>query len=239
MAAPVGHIICALALLNSGMANISDRNAFIAGSSFPDIRYISPVDRAKTHRLADLSLAYVLDGSDFEKGRRFHPFVDKKREAFMRERNAYRFFQGVPLKTQLFKLAEDQVLFYELKDKINAKEIFSKIYDEERNYGISDTDIFAWHKILTTYLDHSYWFNITRYYASLLELKNIYDKEKGLFQDLWQSIRTIGFFIYAYFKVEWVSHDKEFREMVLDFYHNKIHEIIKEENQIKFTVNSL
>lgn len=228
MAAPVGHIVCALALLNSPSANIIDKHAFLVGTNFPDIRYISDVHRSTTHKLYDSSLGHVLEApSSFEAGRRFHVFVDREREKHMQEHHAYRFIKNGPLKTQMLKLIEDHIMFDKLKDRFNAKEVFNKIYDEERAFLLEDQVILAWHNLLNTYLDQTYWFDVVRYYRSLTKFRIAYGLPDGFFDNIWLSLRTIGFFIYVYFQIEKLSRNQELKAIILDFYDNKMPNIIK------------
>ncbi|MCA9508861.1 MAG: hypothetical protein KC505_10615 [Myxococcales bacterium] len=229
MAAPIGHIISALALLNSA-PEISNRNEFIAGTSFPDIRYVSDISRKATHYSEDHSLAYVLrTESSFEAGRRFHVFIDHEREKFMRAHDAYRFIKNTSLKTQLLKMVEDEILYPQFKNKINSKEIFSKIYLEEMGYGLSLASINSWHTVLKKYLDDSHWFNISRYYCSLKEFKKVYARSHELFGNFWSGIRTIGFLLYAYVQIVRLTHNEELREIVLKFYNQQLPKRIKEE----------
>jgi hypothetical protein len=100
-------------MLNSGMVNLADKNAFLAGTSFPDIRNTTPdVSRATTHHSNARGLPPVLSAkTPFEAGRLFHVFIDREREKHMREHNAYRFLGNGPLRTQLLKIIEDHILF--------------------------------------------------------------------------------------------------------------------------------
>ncbi|GEM_PF-2543933 len=227
MAAPLGHIVCALALLNSGQAPIADQEAFLAGTSFPDIRYVSDVSRKTTHFLADTSLNYVFDANtSFESGRRFHVFVDRARERHMRDHNAYHFVEHGPLKTQMLKLVEDRVLFDILKNDQIPNKIFNRIYDEEANYGIPLADILAWHRMLKIYLDTSYWFGIYRYFSVIKEYRSSFGFPKNY--TLWQKIKAAGFFIYAYYQIERLSRDQELRTIILDFYQHKINDLLSQ-----------
>lgn len=228
MAAPVGHIVCALALLKSGTVDIKDHHAFLAGTNFPDIRYISSVGRSATHKMDDDGLDYVLAApSDFEAGRRFHVFVDQEREKHMLKHQAYRFIKNGPLKTQMLKIIEDHIMFEKLKDRFKEKEIFGKIYDEERTFLVKEEEITTWHNLLMTYLDQSTWFTVVRYLRTLNEFQRAYGLPTEFFGNLWQSLKTFGFFLYAYFQIEKNSRDKELRAIILDFYENKIMQIIK------------
>lgn len=229
MAAPVGHTICALALLKSGVVDIVDHQAFLAGTNFPDIRYIADIGRTTTHKMEGEGLEFVLSApSSFEAGRRFHVFVDHEREKHMLKHQAYRFIKNGPLKTQMLKIVEDRILFDKLKrTPFKEKEVFGKIYDEERNFALKEEEITTWHNLLATYLDQTTWFNVVRYFRTLYAFQNAYGMPTDIFKNFWQNIKTFGFFIYAYFQIEKLSRDTDLRAIILDFYENRIEQIIK------------
>jgi len=227
VAAPVGHIVCALALLNSGTVDIADHKAFLVGTSFPDIRYISDIRRSTTHRVSEDGLFHVLQAdTPFEAGRRFHVLVDREREKHMLAHDAYRFLKDGPQKTQMLKIIEDHIMFEKLKNKFDARDVFKTVYNEERSYLVTEEELNTWHALLVTYLDQSYWFSWSRYYRSLLAFQEAYGLPTKLFANFWQSLRTLGFFIYAYIQVEMLSRNQELRAIILDFYEKQIHRII-------------
>lgn len=228
MAAPVGHIVCALALLHSNVAKIIDTDAFMAGTSFPDIRYVAKVERKITHQLKKDSLDYALDApSAFEQGRRFHVFVDHQREKHMVEHDAYRFVKGSPWPTHMLKIVEDRILFDSIKNRFDPQDVFNKLYPEEIAFGIHERHIKAWHNVLAAYLSPEHWFNITRYYAAISAYKKEYGLPDRFFGDIWQSLKSLGFFLYAYYKIEDLSRNEELRHIILDFYEQKIPELLK------------
>ncbi len=230
MAAPIGHIVCALSLLTT-TPSIKDHNSFFAGTSFPDIRYVTDISRRATHLAEDKSLPYLIHRpSAFEAGRLFHVYVDRKREQHMRAHNAYRFIKG-PLETQTLKLVEDYILFERIKGKINTSAIFDKIYPEELAFGVSEPAITTWHLMLKEYLDDSRWFDVHRYYRALKVFKEAYSGSAKLFNTFWNSVRTVGFLIYAYVQVVRLSHNDELRAIILDFYDNKFPKIIRMEKE--------
>lgn len=230
MAAPVGHLLCAIALLNSGAVDVTKKNEFYAGNLYPDIRYILPdIERSITHRSEGDSLRYVLDApSAFETGRRHHVYVDREREKHMVQNNAYRFIKNGPLKTQMLKIVEDHMLFDRLRGQVDVNAVFSKIYDEERSFSVNDKSILAWHALLSTYLDQSYWFDFVRYYQTLSQFQKAYGMSDQFFGNIWLSVKTLGFFIYAYIQVEKLSKEPELRKIVMDFYDNKFPELIRQ-----------
>lgn len=228
MAGPVGHIVSALALLNNPLAEIVHKNDFLLGTSFPDIRYISEISRAKTHMIHEVSVAHVMKAqTDFEKGRRFHVFLDYKREDYMKKNDAYRFLPKGPLKTQLLKLVEDKVLFSQLQG-FNPEGLFIKIHPEEKTSGMDEKEINRWHTLLTTYLKPDYWFNFSRYFRSLWLFQEAYGLPKELTDGFFAKMRTFGFLVYAYFQLEKLSRNEELRTIILNFYNREFPRIINE-----------
>jgi len=228
VAAPVGHIFCALALLNSGTIKVANPNVLFAGTLFPDIRLITSIERKATHQLKESNLSYVKKAeSSFELGRRLHVFVDHRREEHMRKEGAYDLVENSPYSTQILKMVEDNILFDKLKNRFKTGTIFDVIYPEERAYKIDDHALSAWHQILKRYLDTTRWFNITRYYQAARAYKDAFGMPDRFFKDPWTSTKTIALFLYAYFKIESLSRDQKLRAIVLDFYENKIGELIK------------
>lgn len=228
VAAPVGHIFGALLLMQSNVGKIVEPTAFLAGTSFPDIRYISPIDRKVTHHIEDKTLANVWKANgSFEQGRRFHSWLDYEREKYMRANNAYRFVKNKPLApTHMLKIVEDHLLFSKLKGQFDPEPVFDRIYPEERAFGVPDKDIKNWHNILKAYLGQKHWFTITRYYASLLEFRHVLGKPKSFLGELWDGFRSLGFLIYAYVQVEYLSQNPELQRIILDFYEVRLRELV-------------
>lgn len=228
MAAPVGHILCAMALLHSGAVEISDPNAFYVGTMFTDIDKITDkIDRKITHRLGENNLAYIAKtNSSFEMGRRFHIFVDQQREKYMKDHKAYDFLSNSSYKTQMLKLIEDRILFDKLNTNISP--IFEQIHPEELSYNIDIYDIKAWHNILKNYLDTSKYFILARYYGAAKAYKDAYGIPDKLFTTTKDRLKSLAYLMYAYAQIEWLSRNKKLRAIILGFYERKINELIKE-----------
>ncbi len=228
MAAPIGHIICALAFINNNALTITKKNEFFAGTSFPDIRYIeNTIDRKTTHTLKEKTLGYVLKApSDFERGRRLHVLIDYEREKYMRKHNAYRFVPHNNYRTQILKAVEDKILLENFKKtNFNAERVFNQIYPEEQVYNIKNNILATWHTILATYLDTNN-ISIVRYYKSLRVYYDNFGMPKRLFKNFLTSMKTIAFLFYTYVQIEWLSHDRILKELVLDFYEKEVPQML-------------
>lgn len=228
MAAPVGHIFSVLLLLQVKPGLIEDKNALFVGASFPDIRYITEIDRKTTHSLAENSLDFVLNGEDsFEKGRRFHVWLDLKREKYMQSKNAYNFVKEEPRPTHMLKLVEDHLLYPKIKQHFDPKPVFNKAYAQEKAFGLSDESIKDWHSILISYLDTTSSFSLLRYITAYNLLKNTCKKSGNFFLDLIKNTKTLFLAIIVYYKMERLSRNEELRRIILDFYEQELPALIK------------
>ena len=87
-AGPITHLYLAEVWCDmNGEPSEYNKGLFLKGSTFPDIRYVANIARSKTH-LRHVKYSSINEEDDwFEKGIKFHCFVDEKREAFVRKNN--------------------------------------------------------------------------------------------------------------------------------------------------------
>lgn len=230
MAGPIGHIVCALALLNSPKIDIKDKDAFLAGTNFPDIRYITDINRSTTHRINERTLEFLKNAdSSFEAGRRFHVIVDYAREQHMLKNGAYNFIKKGPLQSQILKLTEDDILFKKFKNSnFDTDQIFNNIYKEELSYDIKPDEIKRWHNILKNYLKKDQFFDLWRYYSAFSLFQNQRDIPEGFFAKAWSNVKKTVFFISVFFKIKWLGSDEKLKKIILDFYDHPIEIIFPE-----------
>ncbi len=151
MAGPVAHIVCALALLNSGALKIEDKQAFLVGTSFPDIRYLGVIKREQTHK-HDVTWQDIQNESDsFKAGMLLHSLVDRIREEYMMEHNVYNLVPKFPFFSQSLKLYEDMLIYNSMDEWQLISSYFNEILSSERAFGIKEQDIKRWHQILQTF----------------------------------------------------------------------------------------
>jgi len=152
MAAPITHIVLTDKVFNKFFHN-KDRKDFFIGTVFPDIRYITNIDRLRTHfSLRSVDLNHINKEKDsFLAGLRFHSLVDDVRERFIRSKNVYSLIPESKYKTQALKILEDK-LYYDKVDNWNEIiDFFDKILPEELDFNIKEQDIKKWHGILQRY----------------------------------------------------------------------------------------
>lgn len=159
-AAPLMHLCLASKFLElHGIQYTSEeKNSFLRGTSFPDIRYLGGITREKTHDQGVTLKTISTTSSPFEAGKKFHVWVDEVREQFVKKWRIYEKLSEIsnsPNNNQalLLKLIEDAVLFNNTSNKtLDALILFSTIDPEAYQYGINTQKILQWHAILTTYL---------------------------------------------------------------------------------------
>ena len=226
MAGPVGHLVCALAFINSNLSEISHKNSFFAGNVFPDIRYIAPIKRSVTH-IKKISLKSIIkEQNDFTKGHFLHIWLDKEREAFMQEHKVYDFIEYKKYRSQIIKLAEDYILFNQIKN-YNLDTAFNLTYKKELDYNLDYKNIFLWHEIIKNYISSSKIFDNMRYIKSAWFIINNLDlpkkdENKNIFYKAKKYTQIIILGVYASYKLYQLSNDKKFTEIVNNFYSNHI-----------------
>ncbi len=236
MAGPVGHIVCALALINSTNLEIDDKNAFFAGSVFPDIRYVAKnIERSTTHHMPNNSIEFVLEQKNsFKMGHYLHIWLDKEREEYMKKHKAYELLETKKYRTQILKIIEDSLLFDQLKNKINSHEVFNKIYQEEFSYDITTTELETWNKIQKNYLDTEYKSNFFRHATTAFIFFNSITTHKtpdSFFNKCKKNIKALMFFMYAYYKVQKFSSNKELKNIIFNFYNKHLPLVFSNSNK--------
>jgi len=153
MAAPIGHIFLSLVMLSSSLADKSEKE-FILGTSFPDIRYITKLDREKTH-LENITLDQIKNAkTSFRSGFLFHSFVDEAREKYLQKHNAYDLAPQSKYASFCMKFCEDQMLHEKIKNLAGITQYFNTITPEEYDFGIDEKNIKQWHSFIKQYCGH-------------------------------------------------------------------------------------
>lgn len=157
MAGPVTHIIFALQILHLLPPSI-DPQAFIVGTSFPDIRYLAHLTREQTH-IEPISWQNVInEPSSFRAGMLFHNLVDEIRMEHF-EPDFYdrkKINEYTPLYIKLFplilKTAEDAFLYTKTNHWKKIATYFDTVYQEELDFNVSEDILRTWHNMIQTYI---------------------------------------------------------------------------------------
>lgn len=122
---------------------------FLAGSLFPDIRYISKLPREWTH-FSVSGLPDVLQEADpFIAGMKFHAWIDEVREEFVESSGIYNYIDLFTEKRKdlFLKLIEEEILA-EFYDGRQWSFCFDTILEEQRQFTASDEEILYWHSVV-------------------------------------------------------------------------------------------
>lgn len=157
-AAPVVHAHCAELYFRYCRPDYSQqqRDAFLRGTLFPDIRYIAKIPRSRTHE-KQVSLSKIMKTKNpFTAGLLFHSYVDKQREAIAQQQKIYEHLTDVPQKQKgrFLKTVEDELCYHALNSH-RVRQALLRYDSEEAGYGVSFIKRMAWHRILRNYLRQS------------------------------------------------------------------------------------
>lgn len=153
-AGPYMHALLADRYISAVSPNLTpeDRELFINGTIFPDIRYLGVIKRDQTH-VKGVTLDLVSDESgSFRQGMLLHSWVDEFRQRYVRKAGIKASLAHIPrsLQDTFLKILEDQILQenYPLKD-LNT--LIATIPQEEKDYGIPLSALTQWHAGLSVY----------------------------------------------------------------------------------------
>lgn len=133
--------------------NQEERKAFLIGSLFPDIRYLSKINRDDTH-FDPVSLQDVLEEpSAFMAGLKFHSYVDITREEYVVREKIYDQFADASIRNfcTFLKIVEDEVIFDRRTDWDDCVDMLTSIDPEELQWNINEATIRKWHDVLTLF----------------------------------------------------------------------------------------
>jgi len=146
MAAPVAHIVLALLMLKGPFAE-KDKEAFLAGTVFPDIRYIAGLSREETHK-PNVTLEDIKkEPSSFKAGMYLHALVDKIWWDYMRD-DVHKLQKENQRADIILKFFEGTLLRDRIDDFPAIEAALDKIWNEERAFGIPDEIIKGWHEFI-------------------------------------------------------------------------------------------
>ena len=222
MAAPIAHIFCALSLLNAGKLTVTDKCAFILGTSFPDIRYLGVIERNETHDAHVTWTDVEHAKSDFEKGRLLHAYLDIKREAYIVDNKLYDGMADTAYKTHILKFFEDTLLWKKIKTWDKICTYFDTILPEEQAFNIDPRHIHVWHSLLKKYVKQQPGPQDISHF--LAYLSNIKLKEKNIIKYVIKKIKSIIINKIIYFKLsrdfKQLADNQKLQQKIMHFYDN-------------------
>jgi hypothetical protein len=157
MAGPITHIVLTDKIFNQFFSNFN-KNEFLIGTSFPDIRYLTnSIDRDTTHfNGTNLNLKSLDKDNSFIAGAQFHVIVDEVREQYIVNNNLYNLVPESKYLTQCIKGLEDELLY----EKINTWQDISQSLNNNIPYDnipfkLDKVYIDKWYSALREYFAFS------------------------------------------------------------------------------------
>lgn len=155
MAGPVAHILAALLILHSAPQHglkVTDHQAFIVGTCYPDIHYLGIIKRETTHVTNIRWEDVVAAPTDFQKGVLFHSLVDEVRIVHLETVHG-NLLPFLPImRSQIMKFYEDSLIYNQVDDWLKISHYFDEILPEEKQaHQLSDTALQQWHQFIKIY----------------------------------------------------------------------------------------
>jgi hypothetical protein len=159
MASQISHIIYARKYFDQleagGFRNAQkiNRDEFILGSVFPDIRRIdSSISRTATHLFFPVIDLDFQGLSSFEAGWKFHLYCDMRREDILNKKNFYSHKFTTDSFNLPAKLLEDELIYEEYNNWEKIEKFFSRPpFPKIKNIEISPETFRLWYAILASY----------------------------------------------------------------------------------------
>ncbi len=151
-AAPATHVLYAQLWMEQNY--IADPQLFVAGTLFPDIRYLGTISRAHTHEKGITPKKIRQTASPFKAGMRLHVYLDETREKFVKDSKIEKELTAIPKKYRVLflKVLEDEIYWNQVDTQL-AQNALAIIHDQEIEAGVDEETVLAWHRSLTDYFD--------------------------------------------------------------------------------------
>lgn len=153
MASQISHIIYAQKYFEKNNLSQEDKDLFILGCIFPDIRRIDPnIKRKMTHPIFyNLNLDFE-NLSPFEAGWKFHLYCDLRREEIL---NNYKFYSNKyseAFDNQSAKMLEDEIVYNSFDGWQKLYEHFKDVPMISTGIDISKETFEKWYSIIADYI---------------------------------------------------------------------------------------
>ncbi|HOX95764.1 MAG TPA: hypothetical protein PLI45_00045 [Candidatus Woesebacteria bacterium] len=149
MSAPIMHVVLTEKIWDKCFAN-KDKEAFLVGTSFPDIRRLAGVDRSVTH-FDDVDFGSLIGFDSFTAGFMFHSWVDQATHKYRMESAIFELFPESKFIHEGVKIFEDNYLYDKVNDWDRMIRSFESVREEELRYGASKEVVAKWHGKLRQY----------------------------------------------------------------------------------------
>ena len=153
MASQISHIVYAKRFFEKYDLLPAEKEEFILGTTFPDIRRIDPsIKRKDTHMHfypVDLNFENL---SPFEAGWKFHLYCDMKREEILNSYDFYKLSYAESFENQSAKMLEDEVVYDYYNNWEKAVNYFNDAPIISTGIDIPNGSFELWYSILANYI---------------------------------------------------------------------------------------
>jgi len=155
MASQIAHIIYAKKYLEKYPLSNGERDEFLAGCVFPDIRRIdSTIKREDTHlRFEPVDLSFK-DLTPFEAGWKFHLYCDMKREDILNRDKFYDLTGTTAFWNLPGKMLEDELVYSHYNNWEKLTHYFNNIPEIMTGINVSRETFELWYAIIAKYIEH-------------------------------------------------------------------------------------
>ena len=154
MASQIAHIVYAKNFLENDHPSWIDKDEFILGCIFPDIRRIDEtISRKDTHmhfEKVDLNFEGL---NSFEAGWKFHLYCDMKREEILKKYDFFSLPNSGDFYGQAAKELEDKLIYNKYNNWEKLVHLFNNVPKNDNPLGVSHETMGLWYAIIANYID--------------------------------------------------------------------------------------
>jgi hypothetical protein len=194
MASQVSHIIYAQEYLSKMPVNgIKDKDQFILGCIFPDIRRIDETIKRKDTHLRFDPINLDFEGlTDFEAGWKFHLFCDMRREEILNKYGFYQLPDTSDLANLPAKMFEDELIYDSYNNWEKVVHLLNNVPEINNGINVPQETLALWYAIVAKYLEKKPTNKTWRiFFAKQDSLLNKADSIIGIVDKLRQNDRVI------------------------------------------------
>jgi len=154
MASPVSHIVYAKRYLEKHPSSEVDKDEFILGCAFPDIRRIDKTIKRKDTHLRFNPIDLNFHGlSSFQAGWKFHLYCDMRREYILNQSGFYHLDNTTDFWNLSAKFVEDEIIYNNYNNWEKIVHYFNNVPRIETGINVSQETFELWFAMLAKYFE--------------------------------------------------------------------------------------
>lgn len=154
MASQIAHIVYAKKFFEKYDLLPEEKDEFILGATFPDIRRIDTAIKRKDTHLRFYPINLNFDNLTlFEAGWKFHLYCDMRREEILNQYNFYSIGHTEEFCRQPAKMLEDELIYDEYNNWEKLVNYFNDVPFVSNGINVSKETFELWYSVLANYID--------------------------------------------------------------------------------------